>query len=90
MENIISDKELVEAMAEELSSIERFRTEVLVDLIGVCRAMHAVRAKLSKEMIQILVEEDWKSGEVTGHLASACERLLKAVKVMERNKRDES
>ena len=71
--------ELAEALHEEWLAVEAFRVEVIKDMYAICRSMHNLRAKLNEDMIQVLLENNWKEGEVTRSLAAATVSILKAV-----------
>lgn len=82
---MITDQELADAFFAEWKEIEKFRLSLCVDLLEICRHLHMVQAKLTEKCVQVLVEDKWREGEVTKHLAGCVMSLMAAIKSIENN-----
>jgi hypothetical protein len=70
---------LVDLFVSELDSLNAFRLERVKDLLAIARSMHDFNEKMKDDMVEVLVENNWRKGEVVKSLSEAQAALLRAV-----------
>jgi hypothetical protein len=80
----MTDQQLADAFMEEWKLIEEFRVARLTELLQVCKMIHTIREKLTENMIEVLVEDNWKEAEVTRALAEGVTCLIRAINGLEK------
>jgi hypothetical protein len=80
----LTDNEIYKALEDEWADLESFRKEKLLELLEVCKMIHNIRKSLTEDMIEVLVEDKWREGEVTKALADGVLGLLRAIKALDK------
>ena len=78
--------DLVGELIKEWRKIEDFRKQCLVDLVSICRSMKELNSRLTEEQMEVLVENEWKRGEVVKEINNGVCSLIRAINALSRNK----
>ncbi len=84
IERSLTNSQLAEEFFNEWKLVEEFRIDRCKELMLICRAMNEVRGKLNENMMQLLVEDKWREGQVTRALSDATVGLMQAVRALEK------